>query len=186
MRCASIFPCVMTIIFIFSMIYIFSKLFGNIFREYNILFHLHVILLLHLLTVSFFPFQKQLYFWRVFLKKHKTFSYDLFHDIKYVYFLYDQIPQIVDMECPQGICLPIFVVKEFSGLFARPSIFFNQRLKVSVNNIWHFIWFHILIKFYTSFFSDGITTSQKCLSLHTFSWNLSLFSVLKKFRQFRQ
>ena len=29
----------------------------------------------------------------------------------------------VDIEFPQGICSPNFVVEEFSGLFAHPSIF---------------------------------------------------------------
>ena len=32
--------------------------------------------------------------------------------------------QIVDIEYPQGICLPIFVVEEFSGLFAHSLIFY--------------------------------------------------------------
>ena len=31
--------------------------------------------------------------------------------------------QIVDIEYLQGICSPTFVVEEFSGLFAHPSIF---------------------------------------------------------------
>ena len=35
-------------------------------------------------------------------------------------------------------------------------------------------------------FSDGITISQKLLLLHTFSWDLSLFSVLIEWRQFKQ
>ena len=30
---------------------------------------------------------------------------------------------IVDNEKPDGICLPTFVVNEFSGLFLHPSIF---------------------------------------------------------------
>ena len=30
---------------------------------------------------------------------------------------------IVDIEKPDGICLPTFVVNEFSGLFLHPSIF---------------------------------------------------------------
>ena len=29
----------------------------------------------------------------------------------------------VDIEKPDGICLPTFVVNEFSGLFLHPSIF---------------------------------------------------------------
>ena len=35
-------------------------------------------------------------------------------------------------------------------------------------------------------FSDGITIPQKSLFLHTFSWDLSLFSVLKEWRQSNQ
>ena len=31
---------------------------------------------------------------------------------------------IVDIEKPNGICLPTFVVDEFSGLFKHPSISF--------------------------------------------------------------
>ena len=30
---------------------------------------------------------------------------------------------IIDIEKSDGICLPTFVVNEFSGLFLRPSIF---------------------------------------------------------------
>ena len=33
------------------------------------------------------------------------------------------IDQIVDIEYPQGICSPIYVVEKFSGLFAHPSTF---------------------------------------------------------------
>ena len=32
-------------------------------------------------------------------------------------------PQIVDIDYPQRICWPIFVVEDFSGLFSDPSIF---------------------------------------------------------------
>ena len=31
--------------------------------------------------------------------------------------------QIADNEYPQGTCSPIFVVEDFSGLFAHPSAF---------------------------------------------------------------
>ena len=54
--------------------------------------HLCVILIIFLLTVAFFSFQNQLFFLQVLLKNHKTFSYNIFHDIKYAYFLYDEIP----------------------------------------------------------------------------------------------
>ena len=33
---------------------------------------------------------------------------------------------IVDIEKPDGICSPSFVVDEFSGLFLHPSIFFMK------------------------------------------------------------
>ena len=36
------------------------------------------------------------------------------------------------------------------------------------------------------FFSDGITIPQKPLFLHTFSWDLSLFAILKEWKQFKQ
>ena len=36
------------------------------------------------------------------------------------------------------------------------------------------------------FFYDGIKIPQKSLFLHTFWWNLSLFSVLKERRQLKQ
>ena len=32
-------------------------------------------------------------------------------------------PQIVEIEYPQRICSPFFVVEDFSGLFAHKSIF---------------------------------------------------------------
>ena len=32
-------------------------------------------------------------------------------------------PQIVDNEYPQGVCLPIFVLEEYLGLFLHRSIF---------------------------------------------------------------
>ena len=35
-------------------------------------------------------------------------------------------------------------------------------------------------------FFDDIKISQKSLSLHTFSWVLSLFSALKELRKFKQ
>ena len=46
---------------------------------------------------------------------------------------------ILATEYPQGIYSPIFVVEGFSGLSAHPSIFFNQRFKLSINNPWNFI-----------------------------------------------
>ena len=45
-------------------------------------------------------------------------------EIHYAYFLFDLNVHVVDFKYPQGICLPNFLVEDFSGLFALPSIFF--------------------------------------------------------------
>ena len=119
MYCASKFVCIMAMISNFSIIFIFFKLFMIFFCKCNILLHFDVILVLFLLTIAFFfSFQSQLYCSRVLLKIHKTFSDNLLHDINYGCFLYDQIPKLLTKNI-----LTIFVVEDFSGLFAHPSIF---------------------------------------------------------------
>ena len=52
------------------------------------------------------------------------FSKNLFCNTNYAYFIYNQMPQIVDIEYPQGICFPIFVVEDFSELFLQLFIFY--------------------------------------------------------------
>ena len=52
---------------------------------------------------------------------------------------------IIDIECPQGICLPIFVMDDFSKLFLHPYSF-NKRFKICMNNRWCLIIFRLLIK----------------------------------------
>ena len=42
-------------------------------------------------------------------------------------------PQIVEIEYLQGTCSPIFVVKDFSGLFPHPTIF---QLKIQCQHKW--------------------------------------------------
>ena len=123
LRCAFVFLCRLTMISDFWIIYVFSIFLGILFHKYNILFHLCAILILFLLTVIFFSFQNQLYFVHVILKNHKTFSYNLFRNIKYACFLHDQISKIIDIESLQGIYSPIFVIEKFSGLFSHSSIF---------------------------------------------------------------
>ena len=89
------FTCIMTMVSEFSLIFIFSKLFTIFFSKYNLILRLDIILFFILLVVTFFSFQNQLYFLRVLLKQHKTFSYNLSHDIKYACLLYDQIPNML-------------------------------------------------------------------------------------------
>ena len=91
---------------------------------------------------------------------------------------------IVDIEYSQESCLPIFGVKDFSGLFAYPSIFY-QKFKVSINNVWNFIRLYILNCNILSF-RDGITIPPKSLFLHTYSQDFSSFSVLKEWREFER
>ena len=83
-------------------------------------------------------------------------------------------PQLVDIEYPQGICSPIFVVEELS-------------LKIQGQHIWYKVFYPIscidwILIFYSFLF--GITIPQKSLFLHVFSWDLSLF--YKELRQFKQ
>ena len=81
---SSIFSCVVSMISNFSIIYIFKELFDEIFSA-NIfcIFMWFYLFIYFLLTVTFFPFQNQLYFLRALLKIYKTLSYNLFHDLKY-------------------------------------------------------------------------------------------------------
>ena len=71
------------------------------------LLHLDVTLVLLLLTITFFSFQNQLYLLRALLKILKTFKYNLFYDIKYVCFLYDQMNKF----------LPLNIRKVYAHLF---------------------------------------------------------------------
>ena len=125
MCCASMFLCIMTMISEFSIIYIFS-----IFKC-NVLLHLDMILILFLLTGTFFSFQNQLYFPHIHLKKYKTFSNNIQSFPRYKVCLFSILSkaQVVDIKYPQGICSPIFVVEECSGLFAHPSIFLIKDLR---------------------------------------------------------
>ena len=48
---------------------------------------------------------------------------------------------IVDTEKPYRICLPNFVVNEFSGLFLHLSVFFIKHSRSALNYKWCFIRF---------------------------------------------
>ena len=72
-----IFTCIMAMVYNFSKIFIISKLL----HKCNIVLHLDVILVLLLLILTFSSFQNQLFFSGFPFKIHKTFSYNLFHDM---------------------------------------------------------------------------------------------------------
>ena len=100
------------------------------FHKCNILLHLDVVFNIFLLTVAFFSLQSHLYFSRVLLKIHKTFSYNLSCYLNYACFLCDQTPKLFTLNTH----------KEYVHLFFL--------LKISLDYLHtHFIWLHTLIKF---------------------------------------
>ena len=116
MWCISIFPSVMAMLSNFPIIYTFREFFLRFFfHKYNILLRLDVILILLLLTVAFFLFKINYIFLRVLLKKYKTFSYNLFHDIKCACFPYDEIPKLLTLN----------IHKEYVHLFLLLNIFLD-------------------------------------------------------------
>ena len=108
------FPRVMTLISDFLIIYIFRIFLDSFSTDVLHYFASWCDFTSFLLTVTFFSFQNQLYFLRVLLKKHKTFSYNLFHIIKYVYLLFDQTPKL----------LALNIHKEYIHLFYFILFFF--------------------------------------------------------------
>ena len=90
----------------------------------------------------------------------------------------------VDSEYLQVICLPTFVLDNFSEL--HQSIFFNQRIKICLNSRWCLIRFPVLIELgYISFFRSICSTPIIFLFIY-FLCDSSLFVVLKKWRQFKR
>ena len=100
----SIFTCIMAMICNFSIFFIKQTFLTFFFHKYNTFLHLDVHVILFFANDNIFSFQNWLYLLRDLLKKYKTFSYNLFHNIKYACFLCDEIPKIVDFEYLQGIC----------------------------------------------------------------------------------
>ena len=56
------------------------------------------------------------------LKEVQNFFIQSFPQYKVCLFSIWSNPQIFDIEYPQGICSPIFVAEDFSGLFTHQSI----------------------------------------------------------------
>ena len=95
---------------------------GYFFRKCNILFHLDMILILLLLIVTFFFFKIN-YFFVSSLKEVQNLFTQSFPQYKVCLSSISSNPQIAGIEYPQLICLLIFIVEQFSGLFTHPSIF---------------------------------------------------------------
>ena len=121
-----------------------------------------------------------LYSSRALLKIYKTFSYNLSHHIKYACFQYYQMPK----------SLILNTHKEYPHLFLinfvdylNTHLFFNWRFHVNINNVWYFTWLHIIIYY---LLLVELQFHKIYLFLHTFSWDLSLFSLLKEWSQLKQ
>ena len=119
---ASIFSCIGTMISNFSIIYTFREFFLRfIFHKCNNILHPDVTLVLLLLTVTFFLFQNKLYFLRALLKIHKTFLYSLFHHIKYVCFLCDQMPKFFTLNIRKEYATQFLLLKNFLDMHMHLS-----------------------------------------------------------------
>ena len=134
MYCAPTFTCLVEMISNFPIIYTFRKLFKdpsttNI-TYFCILLHLDVILVLLLLSVTFCSFLHQLYFSCVLLKIHKTFSYSLFHDLKYVFFLCDKIPKLLTLNIHKEYAPENLLLKNFLE-YLHIHLFFSIKDSIS-------------------------------------------------------
>ena len=126
MCCTSIFFCIMTMISNFPIIYTIGEPFLRFFfHNCNILLNLDVILVLLLLVVIFFSFRGQFYFLHVLLKIRKTFSYSIFHEIKYVCFLCDQMPKILTLNIYRKYAHLFLLLKNFLDYLHIHLFFLN-------------------------------------------------------------
>ena len=159
MCCTSIFTCMMTMISRFSIIYTFRELFKIFFHKYKTRLHLDVILILVFLTVTFCSFQNQLYFLRVLWKKYKTFSYNLPTISSMSFFYVVKSPNFWHWIFTRNM-LSNFCCWRILRINRTYIYFFNWRFNLSINNVWHFIWLHILFNLKFIFSSKRIKTIQ--------------------------
>ena len=95
-------------------------------------------------NANIFFLSKLITFVALFLREPQNFFIKPSPRCKLCLFFIASKTHIVDIGYPQGTCSPIFVLTIF--LVYLPIYLFNQRFKVSINNVWHFIWLHMLIK----------------------------------------
>ena len=130
-------------------------------------------------------FSSSIIFFACFLKEVQNLTIQLFPRYKVCLFSMWSNSQIVDIEYQQRICSSIYAVEELSGLFAHPSIFL---IKDSMSAWLMYVILSDFIYWLSSnisSFSKRIAIPRKSLFLHTFSWDLSLFSVLKEKTQYK-
>ena len=121
----------------FSITFIFIKHFcKSFFHKCNNPLHLGIIFIFFLLIVTFFFFSKLIEFEALSLRKLQNLFVRSFPRFKLCLFYILSKAHVVYIEYPQRVCSPIFVVEDFSRLFAH-HLFFNEKLEVSINNVWH-------------------------------------------------
>ena len=123
MCCASIFISIMKMASRFSIIFIFFKLFYELFSTNMTFFCVLSDFSSFFVNTIIFFHPKSIIFLPVPLKIHKTFSCNFLHHINYAYFLYNQIRRINDIECPYYffvfLLLKIFLDYFYSYLFCQ-------------------------------------------------------------------
>ena len=72
---------------------------------------------------NIFYFLKSIIFFPCYLREVQNFFIQSFPQYKTCLLCIWSNTKIVDIECPQGICLSTFVVEEFSGLSVYPASF---------------------------------------------------------------
>ena len=141
-----------------------------------------MILILLLFTVIIFPFQTQLYFLGVSIKKYNKRFHTIFSTmwIMFVFFVIKS-PNYWYWISTRNMLSNFCCWRFFYILCA--SIYFLVEDSMSALIIYYIsLDFIYWLNSNSLSFSDGITNPQKSLFLHTFSWDLSLFSVLKEWR----
>ena len=172
MRCASVFPCIMTMISDFSIIYIFSVFLDSFTKNVTFFCIFLWFYLFFLLAVTFFSFQNQLYFFACSFKESLNFFIQSFLWYKVCLFSIWSNRQVVDIKYAQGICSPISVVEEFLGLFLHASRSVS-RFKVSINDIRYFIWhksFYLVYLRFKFIFCSKRMKAIQTIKISTMSW----------------
>ena len=107
MHGTSVFSCMMAMISNVTIFFYFSNIFIQLFFCVNVTAFCIFILIIFIACS---------------LKDSQNLFINLYPYIHHAYFLYYN-DDIVDIEKPNGICSPTFVVNEFSALFLHPSFF---------------------------------------------------------------
>ena len=104
--------------------------------------------------VAFFSFENQLYFWRVLSKIRKTFVYNLFDDLKHVYFLSDQMPKMLTLSIHNEYTPLFLLLKTFLDYLHIHLFFFLlkkllkiQRFRNWIPNCNLYLYFSDIAKF---------------------------------------